>query len=110
MSDVVLVVDDSNFEKEVLQSEKPVLVDFSAAWCGPCKRQLPIVEKFAENNKERVKVVKLDIDDAPEVTAKYGVKGVPTLLLFNGGQKVDSKVGVTPLAVLETMLTEKTGA
>lgn len=108
MSDV-LYVDDSNFETEVLQSNQPVLVDFSAVWCGPCQRQLPILEKFASENKSRVKVVKMDVDEAPETVAKFSVKGVPSLLLFNNGKKVDMKVGLTTSAALDNFLLEKIG-
>lgn len=108
MSDV-LYVDDSNFETEVLQSNQPVLVDFSAVWCGPCQRQLPILEKFASENKSRVKVVKMDVDEAPETVAKFSVKGVPSLLLFNNGKKVDMKVGLTTSAALDHFLIEKIG-
>lgn len=108
MSDV-LYVDDSNFDSEVLQSNQPVLVDFSATWCGPCQRQLPILEKFATENKSRVKVVKMDVDEAPETAAKFQVKGVPSILLFNNGSKVDSKVGLTTSAALDHFLLEKIG-
>src|SRR5271170_8189776 len=97
MSDVVFV-DDSNFEAEVLNSTVPVLVDFSATWCGPCKRQLPLLEKFATDNLTKVKVCKIDIDDAPTVTAKLGIRSVPTMLLFSDGGVIGSKVGLTSLA------------
>jgi len=106
MSDV-LTVDDDNFETEVLQSDKPVLVDFSAVWCGPCQRQLPIIEKFATDNKERVKVVKVDVDDAPLAAYKFGIKSVPSILLFNAGVRIDSKVGITSFASLDNLLLEK---
>lgn|SRR5574338_580396 len=109
MSDVV-TVDDNNFEAEVLQSDKPVLVDFSAVWCGPCQRQLPIIEKFAADNKQRVKVCKVDVDDAPTVAARLGIKSVPSLVLFNAGEKVGSKVGLTSLAALDNLVLEKVGA
>jgi thioredoxin 1 len=108
MSDVVHVNDD-NFEKEVLQSTTPVLVDFSAVWCGPCQRQLPIIEKFASDNKKRVKVCKIDVDDSPMVTSKYSIKSVPCIMLFNLGSKVDTKVGLTSLASLDNFLLEKVG-
>ena len=108
MSDVVEVNDD-NFETEVLQSKKPVLVDFSAVWCGPCQRQLPIMEKFASDNRDRVKVCKIDVDDAPNVTAKLGIRSVPSIVLFNDGAKVDSKVGLTSVAALDNFLLEKAG-
>lgn len=107
MSNVVHV-DDSNFEAEVLQSEVPVLVDFGATWCGPCQRQMPIVEKFATEN-QAVKVVAVDIDDAPLVASKLGIRGVPTLMLFNGGKSVGSKVGLTSLAEISNFVITKTG-
>ena len=107
MSNVVHV-DDNNFEVEVLQSEGPVLVDFGATWCGPCQRQLPIVEKFANENVT-VKVCKVDIDDAPAVASKLGIRGVPTLMLFNEGKSVGSKVGLTSLAEISNFVMTKTG-
>lgn len=109
MSDVVYV-DDNNFESEVLQSRTPVLVDFSAVWCGPCQRQLPIIEKYAADNKNKVKVCKVDVDEAPGIAAKYGIKSVPSMLLFFMGNKVDSKVGLTSLAALNNFVLEKVGA
>lgn len=105
----LIEVNDQNFEKEVLQSDRPVLVDFSATWCGPCQRQLPLMEKFASENPERVKVCKIDVDDSPETTSKFGIKGVPAILLFNQGMKVDMKVGLTTTAVLNNLLLEKVG-
>lgn len=105
----LIEVNDQNFEKEVLQSDRPVLVDFSATWCGPCQRQLPLMEKFAAENPERVKVCKIDVDDSPETTSKFGIRGVPAILLFNQGMKVDMKVGLTTTAVLNNLLLEKVG-
>jgi thioredoxin 1 len=105
----LIEVNDQNFEEEVLQSKRPVLVDFSATWCGPCQRQLPIMEKFATENPERVKVVKMDVDDSPKTTSKFGIRGVPAILLFNQGEKVDMKVGMTTSAVLNNLLLEKVG-
>jgi thioredoxin 1 len=107
MSDIVHV-DDNNFEAEVLNSEVPVLVDFGATWCGPCQRQLPIVEKFATDNVN-VKVCKVDIDDAPVVASKLGIRGVPTLMLFNDGKAVGHKVGLTSLAEISNFVMTKTG-
>jgi thioredoxin 1 len=104
----IVHVDDSNFESEVLNSELPVLVDFSATWCGPCQRQLPILEKFAADNA-KVKVVKVDIDDAPNVTAKLGIRSVPSLVLFNLGKPVSTKVGLTSLSELSNLVLTKLG-
>lgn len=86
---------DQNFDSEVLNSPIPVLVDFTATWCGPCKQLAPIVEKLADEYQGKVKVGKLDIDDAPQVTRKYGVRSVPTVLVFQGGQKKGQHVGLT---------------
>lgn len=89
---------DENFESEVISSEKPVLVDFSAAWCGPCKQLSPIIEELATEYEGRAKIGKVDIDQAQDTAVKYGITSVPTVLLFKGGQKVDSVVGVKPKA------------
>ncbi len=84
-----------NFDSEVLQSDLPVLVDFTATWCGPCKALAPIVEKLADEFEGKVKVGKLDIDAAPAITAKYGVRSVPTVMVFRGGQKTGEHIGLT---------------
>ena len=86
---------DDNFEADVLGSGTPVLVDFTATWCGPCKALAPIVEKLADEYEGKVRVGKLDIDDAPGVAAKYGVRSVPTVMVFKNGQKVAQHVGLT---------------
>jgi thioredoxin 1 len=88
-------LEEKDFDKEVIQSPIPVLVDFGATWCGPCKALAPIVEKIADDFKGKVKVVTVDIDDCPEVTKKYGVRSVPTVLVFKGGQKMGQSVGLT---------------
>ena len=85
---------ESNFETEVIGSKQPVLVDFTATWCGPCKKLTPIVEEFAKDYSGRVKVFKVDVDKAPTVAAKFGVMSVPTLILFQGGAIKDQVVGV----------------
>lgn len=84
---------DQNFEDEVLKSEKPVLVDFFAPWCGPCQMMLPIIEELAEEMKE-VKIGKLNVDESPEQAAKYGVMSIPTLKIFKGGEVVKEMMGV----------------
>jgi thioredoxin 1 len=89
----VLSFNDQNFDAEVLKSDVPVLVDFTATWCGPCKALAPVVEKLADEFEGRVKVGKLDIDAAPETTRKYGVRSVPTVMVFQGGQKKAQHVG-----------------
>lgn len=91
----VIELTDDNFESEVLKSSIPVLVDFTATWCGPCKALAPIVEGLANESAGAFKVGKLDIDDAPEVTKKYGVRGVPTVMVFKGGERAGQHVGLT---------------
>ena len=91
----VLVFDEKNFESEVLKSAVPVLVDFTATWCGPCRALPPIVEKIADEFQGKVKVGKLDIDESPNVTAKYGIRSVPTVLVFQAGEKKAQHVGLT---------------
>jgi thioredoxin 1 len=91
----VRVFNEGNFEDEVLKSDVPVLVDFTATWCGPCQRLAPIVEKLADDFHGKVKVGKLDIDESPKITSKYGVRSVPTVIVFKGGQKSGSHMGVT---------------
>ncbi len=92
----VINVDDSNFESEVVKSDHPVLVDFSATWCGPCKKLEPVVEEIAGDYDGRLKVVKVDVDKAPNTAAKFAVLSVPTLLLFNAGQVRDQVTGLVP--------------
>jgi len=94
MSQFVAEVSDSNWEIEVMQSDRPVLVDFWAAWCGPCRMLAPTVEQVAERYQGKAKVVKLNVDENIEISGKYGIRGIPTLVLFNGGQEVDRHVGV----------------
>ncbi len=84
-----------NFESDVLKSDVPVLVDFTATWCGPCKALAPIVEKIADEFAGKIKVGKLDIDESPDISAKYNVRSVPTVIVFKGGQKTDQHVGLT---------------
>jgi thioredoxin 1 len=93
MSDVLLATDQT-FDIEVMQAEQPVLVDFSASWCGPCKKLEPIVHEIAGDYDGRLKVVKVDVDQAPNTAAKFGVMSVPTLLLFQGGAVKDQVVGL----------------
>ena len=93
MSEIVNVTDQS-FDTEVLSSPSPVLVDFSAGWCAPCKKLEPIVHEIAADYGSRLKVVKVDVDSSPSTAAKFGVLSVPTLMLFHGGQVKDQYVGV----------------
>ena len=97
MSDESLLnVTDANFEDEVIGSDLPVLVDFWAVWCGPCRMVSPFVEQIAEEYKDRLKVAKLNVDENQSVPAKYGIMSIPTLLLFKGGEPKETIVGALP--------------
>ncbi|HEX4477121.1 MAG TPA: thioredoxin [Polyangiaceae bacterium] len=103
-SENVQVFNDLNFEDEVLKSSDPVLVDFTATWCGPCKALSPIVDQVATEFVGKVKVGKLDIDDAPMTASKFGVRGVPTLMVFKNGQRAAQLVGLTTKAKIVALL------
>jgi thioredoxin 1 len=89
-------VTDLSFEQDVLKSDKPVLVDFWAEWCGPCKQIAPSLEQIAEELADQVTVAKLNIEESPTTPSRYGVRGIPTLMLFRGGQMASMKVGAMP--------------
>ena len=93
MSEHIHYVTDANFESEVLQSSSPVLVDYWAEWCGPCKMIAPILDEVAKDYNGKLKVAKLNIDENQETPAKYGIRGIPTLMLFKGGNIEATKVG-----------------
>ena len=101
-------VGDSEFKKEVLDSATPVLVDFWATWCAPCRAIAPVVEELATQYKGRVKVTKMNIDDNQATPQQYGIRSIPTLLIFKGGKVVDQIVGAVPKAKLEAALRKAT--
>lgn len=102
----VLEVSDATFESEVLQSPKPVLVDFWAPWCMPCRMIGPVVEELATTNADSIKVVKINIDESGGVASQYGVSSIPTLMLFKAGDVVDRFVGVQPKNRLQSAIDE----
>jgi thioredoxin 1 len=100
----LLHVNDKNFADEVLNAQLPVLVDFWATWCGPCRSISPIIEELAKEFTGRIKVTKLNVDENPATPSQYGVRGIPTLILFKGGKILDQIVGAVPKARLITMI------
>lgn len=99
----IINVDESNFEEEVLNSKGIVILEYSSSWCGPCVKQLPILEKFASEN-ENVKVFKLDVDESKSIASRYGVKSIPTIMLFKDGKRLETKVGLTSAKILSDLL------
>ena len=100
---------DANFEAEVLNSDTPVLVDFWATWCGPCRTIAPTIEELASEYGGKAKVVKLDVDNNPQTAMKYGIRSIPSLLFFKDGRPVDQMVGVVPKKVLAEKLDALSG-
>lgn len=101
---MVLEITSENFEEEVLKAEKTVLVDMYATWCGPCKMQSPIIDKIADEQGDKIKVAKIDIDEAPEIAEKYGVMSIPTLLIIKNGEVSKQFVGLTKKEDIEASL------
>ncbi|MCX4291541.1 MAG: thioredoxin [Odoribacter sp.] len=100
---MAISVNDSNFEETVLQAGLPVLVDFWAEWCGPCKMMLPIIEEVSAEYEGKIIVVKVDVDSSPATAARFGIRNIPTILFFKNGEVVDKQVGAAP----KTSLVEK---
>lgn len=98
------IVNDTNFETEVLKSELPVLVDFYADWCGPCKMMAPLVEELGNQVKDHAKVVKINVDESPKTSERYNIMSIPTFIVFKSGQPVQQKVGGMPKDALASML------
>lgn len=101
---MALEITDANFDSEVINSDKPVLIDFWAVWCGPCKLIAPVVEEVAKEYDGKFKVGKMDIDNNPNVAMKYGIRSIPTLLIFKDGKVVDQIVGAVPKNVITSKM------
>jgi thioredoxin 1 len=97
-------VTEASFEQEVLQSEKPVIVDFWAEWCGPCHAVSPVLEKIADERQDDLKLVKVNIDEEPSLAQKYGIVSIPTMILFRGGEPAAAAIGAQPKGALEKSL------
>jgi thioredoxin 1 len=106
MTDSIKHVSDASFEADVLNSDVPVLVDYWAAWCGPCKMIAPLLDEAADQYQGRVIIAKLNVDDNPETASKFGVRGIPTLMLFKDGKAAATKVGALSKSQLNTFLDE----
>ena len=110
MSEHVKETTDGAFEDDVLKSDRPVLVDFWAAWCAPCRMLAPTVEAVAEKYASRARVVKVNVDDNPSVSQRFGIKGIPTLILFKNGKEEERVVGATSEQAISRMLDKHVGA
>jgi thioredoxin 1 len=97
-------VTDSSFDADVLKATEPVVVDFWAEWCGPCKQIAPALEDIAKTLGSKVKIVKLNVDENPQVASQYGIRGIPTLMMFKGGQVASTKVGAAPKGALQSWI------
>ena len=104
MNDLIKHVSDTSFDKDVLQADKPVLVDFWAEWCGPCKMFAPILDEVAKTYQGKLTIAKLDIDANPQTPGKYGIRGIPTVILYKGGQAHAQKVGALTKSQLTAFL------
>lgn len=105
----VLALGETNFDAEVLQSGVPVLVDFWAPWCGPCRMIAPLVEQLATEHSGQLKVAKMNVDECPNLAARYGVNSIPTVMIFKGGEVVDTFVGVQPKTRLQQAINDAIG-
>ncbi len=103
-SEAIIEINDSNFESEVVNSDVPVLIDFWAPWCGPCKAVAPMVEEISSSYEGRIKVGKLNVDENQSTTMKFGIRSIPTLIMFKGGEAVDQIIGAVPKGEIERVV------
>ena len=106
-SDLIKHISDASFESDVLQAEKPVLVDYWAEWCGPCKMIAPILDEVSESYKDKLQIAKMNVDENRDIPAKFGIRGIPTLMLFKDGQLAATKVGAMSKAQLTAFLDQQ---
>ncbi len=106
-SDLIKHVSDSSFEADVLQSDKPVLVDYWAEWCGPCKMIAPILDEVSASYQDKLTIAKMNVDENRDIPAKFGIRGIPTLMLFKGGQLAATKVGAMSKAQLTAFIDQQ---
>ena len=104
MSEFTIDVNEENFDSIVINSDKPVLVDFWAEWCGPCKMLTPTIEAIAEEYKDKSSIVKINVDDAPAIATKYGIRSIPSILLFSNGDVMEQRVGAVSKEELTSLL------
>ncbi len=104
MSDLITNSTDANFEQDVLKADQPVMVDFWAAWCGPCKAIAPVLEELAGEYDGKAKIVKINVDDNPQIASQFGIRSIPTLMVFKDGERVDTVMGLQPKDQLATVL------
>lgn len=104
MSKNVQIVNQQNFENEVLKANVPVLVDFWAAWCGPCRMVSPVIDQIAEEYEGKIKIAKVNVDENPELAGKYDIMSIPSVFLFHNGKKVDGVIGARPKQTFEAMI------
>ena len=105
-SDLIKHISDASFEADVLQSDKPVLIDYWAEWCGPCKGIAPILDELAVSYQGKLQIAKMNVDENRDIPAKFGIRGIPTLMIFKGGQLAATKVGAMPKAQMEAFIQE----
>ena len=104
-----LHISDNDFQEKVIKSDKPVLVDFFATWCGPCKMAGPVLDKLADEFTGKVEIVKMDVDENPQIPGKFGVMSIPTVIMFKGGKEAERKVGFAGKGGYEEMIKKVTG-
>jgi thioredoxin 1 len=106
-SDLIKHISDSSFDNDVLKADKPVLVDYWAEWCGPCKMIAPILDEVSESYKDKLQIAKMNVDENREIPAKFGIRGIPTLMLFKDGQLAATKVGAMSKAQLTAFIDQQ---